>query len=236
MVRIGHGHRAPHCARGATSCSTRCPGSRCSTPTRISASNDPDGFKQTPRSCSDVLRRPTPRARSCSRCTSSTDTAPPTTAVLAAASQAGGLLVPFCRVNPHDGRGRAKPSARSSAGARGDQAAPARRGVHARSSRGPEDVRAGQRATLPVLIHAGRGIPALGRHAIAARRGVPGRAPDPRPRGRQRPRLDLASGARTARTCCSTPPGGSRPTCWRCSRWSRRDRSCSLTTRPTGTR
>ena len=47
-----------------------------------------------------------------------------------------------------------------------DQAPPARGAVHARPPRGPQARRARRRATLPVLIHAGRGIPALGLHAV----------------------------------------------------------------------
>ena len=47
-----------------------------------------------------------------------------------------------------------------------DQAPSPSRAVHARSSRGPAAGRDRRRATLPVLIHAGRGIPALGLHAV----------------------------------------------------------------------
>ena len=49
---------------------------------------------------------------------------------------------------------------------------------------------------VPVLIHAGRGIPALGRDTVRAVRRVPGRAADPRARGDLRPRLAVARAAR----------------------------------------
>ena len=49
---------------------------------------------------------------------------------------------------------------------------------------------------VPVLIHAGRGIPALGRADGAARRAQPGRAADPRPRRDLRPGLAVARAAR----------------------------------------
>ena len=48
---------------------------------------------------------------------------------------------------------------------------------------------------VPVLIHAGRGIPALGRAHRAARRAPPGRAADPRARGDLRPRVAVARAA-----------------------------------------
>ena len=49
---------------------------------------------------------------------------------------------------------------------------------------------------LPILVHAGRGIPALGRHAVELCERYPGHAADPRPRGDLRPVLDLGGGAR----------------------------------------
>ena len=41
--------------------------------------NDPDGMRQTPEELLAMLGSPTRAARSCSRCTSSTGTRPPTT-------------------------------------------------------------------------------------------------------------------------------------------------------------
>ncbi len=85
--------------------------------------------------------------------------------VLAAARNADGLLVPFCRVNPHD---RPVPEAERSLanGARGIK-------LHPRAEEFTLDhpnvrsiVALANERGLPVLIHAGRGIPALGLHAV----------------------------------------------------------------------
>jgi predicted TIM-barrel fold metal-dependent hydrolase len=76
-----------------------------------------------------------------------------------------GLLIPFCRVNPHDDP---VPEAERclAAGARGIK-------LHPRAEQFTLDhpevrrlVELANERTLPVLIHAGRGIPALGLHAV----------------------------------------------------------------------
>ena len=86
-------------------------------------------------------------------------------AVLAAARDADGLLVPFCRVNPHDSP---VPEAERSlaAGAKGIK-------LHPRAEQFTLDhpqvrsiVALANERSLPVLIHAGRGIPALGLDAV----------------------------------------------------------------------
>jgi uncharacterized protein len=86
--------------------------------------------------------------------------------VLAEAEAAGGRLVPFCRVDPHAGAA-AEAERCFDAGARGIK-------LHPRAERfrlaEPEVERAVALAAergLPVLVHAGRGIPALGRDALA---------------------------------------------------------------------
>ena len=127
--------------------------------------------------------------------------------VLAAARGAGWPARPVLPREPArrpGRRGRALPGRRRP----GDQAPPARRAVHAR----PPEVRA-----LVALAHercaAGPdprrprdpgARPARGR----ARRGVPGRAADPRPRRDLRPVAGSGASPPTTRTCCSTPPGG----------------------------
>ena len=117
--------------------------------------------------------------------------------VLAAARDSDGLLVPFCRVNPHDSP---VPEAERSLDERrqGDQASPARRAVHARPPEGPLARRARRRA-----LAAGPD-PRRPRHPRArparrpAGRGVPERPADPRPRRDLRPVLDLARRRRSA--------------------------------------
>src|SRR5919201_443249 len=85
--------------------------------------------------------------------------------VLAEAAESGGRLVPFCRVNPHDD---AVAEARRclDAGARGIK-------LHPRAERftmGETAVRdviaLAHERRVPVLIHAGRGIPALGQDTV----------------------------------------------------------------------
>src|SRR5207302_232342 len=79
-----------------------------------------------------------------------------------------GLLIPFCRVDPHD---NPLPEAERSLenGARGIK-------LHPRAEQFTLDhpnvrplIALAHERSLPVLIHAGRGIPALGLHAVQLR-------------------------------------------------------------------
>ena len=80
-----------------------------------------------------------------------------------------------------------------------DQAAPARRAVPARQPPELEPVFAlADERNLPVLVHAGRGIPALGRHALAVLRAPPGAPPDPGALRDLRPGMDLARDRRAS--------------------------------------
>jgi len=83
--------------------------------------------------------------------------------VIAAAHDSGGLFVPFCRVNPHD-HPVAEAERALGAGAQGIK-------LHPRAEEFTLDhpaVRSlfaiADERSLPVLVHAGRGIPALGVH------------------------------------------------------------------------
>ena len=86
-------------------------------------------------------------------------------AVLAWARESDGLLVPFCRVNPHDDP---VPEAERSlaAGARGIKLHPRAEQFTLDHPKVRSIVALAQERSLPVLIHAGRGIPALGLHAV----------------------------------------------------------------------
>jgi predicted TIM-barrel fold metal-dependent hydrolase len=85
--------------------------------------------------------------------------------VIQAALDTGGLLIPFCRVNPHvDPLPEAERCLAE--GARGIK-------LHPRAEQFTLDhpevrklVALAHERTLPILIHAGRGIPALGLHAV----------------------------------------------------------------------
>jgi uncharacterized protein len=86
-------------------------------------------------------------------------------AVLEAARASDGRLVPFCRVNPHD-----EPVAEAQrcleAGARGIKLHPRAEGFTLDHPAVASLVALAHERSLPVLIHAGRGIPALGLHAV----------------------------------------------------------------------
>jgi predicted TIM-barrel fold metal-dependent hydrolase len=89
-------------------------------------------------------------------------------AVLAAAQASGGRLVAFARLDPRDGAAAVAAEARRSleAGARGFKLHP-RGERHALDDRALDEVWAlAHERRLPVIVHAGRGIPALGAHAV----------------------------------------------------------------------
>jgi predicted TIM-barrel fold metal-dependent hydrolase len=126
--------------------------------------NDPDGFKQTPEELTATLR--SADARGCfvfpmhepSGYRGANDS------VIRTAQQSAGLMVPFCRVDPADDALREAERALE-LGAKGIK-------LHPRAEQfeldHPEVRRLfalADERSLPVLIHAGRGIPALGRHA-----------------------------------------------------------------------
>jgi predicted TIM-barrel fold metal-dependent hydrolase len=127
-------------------------------------SNDPDGYKQTPAELIEALGAAVARAvvfpmHEPDGYAAAND------AVLAAAAVQPERLVAFCRVSPHDG---ALSEARRAldAGARGIK-------LHPRAERFGMDepavaelVALAHERRVPVLIHAGRGIPALGQNTV----------------------------------------------------------------------
>jgi predicted TIM-barrel fold metal-dependent hydrolase len=127
-------------------------------------SNDPDGFGTTAEELVASLRRE--RARAVVFTAMEPEGYRVANArVIAEAASSEGTLVPFCRLDPHDDPiGEAERCL--AAGARGFK-------LHPRAERFELDLEsidplfalAGERR-LPVLIHAGRGIPALGRHVV----------------------------------------------------------------------
>jgi predicted TIM-barrel fold metal-dependent hydrolase len=126
--------------------------------------NDPDGMKQTPAELFAMLRGSGARGAFSFPFHEPDGYPPANDAVIAAAADSDGLLIPFCRVDPHD-----SPVAEArrclDAGARGIK-------LHPRAEEFTLDhpnvrpvVELAHERSLPVLIHAGRGIPALGLHA-----------------------------------------------------------------------
>jgi predicted TIM-barrel fold metal-dependent hydrolase len=127
--------------------------------------NDPDGFRQTADELTGVLERASARGvvfpmHEPDGYRDANDVA------IDAARASGGRLVAFCRIDPRDGA--AAEAARClDAGARGIK-------LHPRAERftlAEPGVRAvvalAHEHRVPVLIHAGRGIPALGRDTVA---------------------------------------------------------------------
>jgi predicted TIM-barrel fold metal-dependent hydrolase len=133
--------------------------------------NDPDGFKQEPEELLARMEYAGARAVFFPLC--EPDGYPPANdEALAAAEAAGGRLVPFCRVDPHQ---NALAEARRclDAGARGIKLHP-RAERFAMSEPAVKDLVAlADERGVPVLIHAGRGIPALGRDTLELARSYP---------------------------------------------------------------
>jgi predicted TIM-barrel fold metal-dependent hydrolase len=94
--------------------------------------------------------------------------------VIQVAADSEGRLVAFCRVDPNAGDAVAEAERSLDAGARGIKLHPRAEGF---SLDEPEVRRVFELAherEVPVLIHAGRGIPALGRHTVELARALPG--------------------------------------------------------------
>ena len=127
--------------------------------------NDPDGMSQTPEQLIGLLEMVHARGAFVFPMHEPDGYPPANDAVLEASSGTDSLLIPFCRVNPHDDPVREAERCLDR-GARGIK-------LHPRAENFTLDhpnVRAlvelaGERR-VPMLIHAGRGIPALGLHAV----------------------------------------------------------------------
>ena len=127
--------------------------------------NDPDGMRQSPEELLSVLEIAGARGAFVFPMHEPDGYRHANDAVLAAVNDSDGRLVAFCRVNPHD-RAVAEAERSLAAGARGIK-------LHPRAERFTLDhpgvrslVALADERSLPVLIHAGRGIPALGLHAV----------------------------------------------------------------------
>jgi hypothetical protein len=85
--------------------------------------------------------------------------------VLAVAAESDGRLAAFCRVSPHEGA-LAEAQRALDAGARGIKLHPRAERFGMAEPVVAELVALAHERRLPVLIHAGRGIPALGQHTV----------------------------------------------------------------------
>jgi uncharacterized protein len=135
-------------------------------------SNDPDGYRCTRAELVAALERIDGRAIVFPM--HEPEGYPPANdMVIEEAAAADGRLFPFCRVNPHD-----DPAAEArrclAAGARGIKLHPRAEGFTLDHPALQDVFALADDQRLPVLCHAGRGIPALGRHAADACGRYPG--------------------------------------------------------------
>jgi predicted TIM-barrel fold metal-dependent hydrolase len=135
--------------------------------------NDPDGMSQTPEELAHQLSTASARGAFVFPMHEPDGYRAANDMVIAAAARSDGLLTAFCRVSPN-GRGAAAEALRAlGAGAKGIK-------LHPRAEEFTLDHPAvaslaaiADERELPVLIHAGRGIPALGAHVVELARAYP---------------------------------------------------------------
>jgi predicted TIM-barrel fold metal-dependent hydrolase len=126
--------------------------------------NDPDGMKQSPAELMDVMARADARAVVFPM--HEPDGYPgPNDVAIEAAATSGGRLVSFCRLDPRD-----HPAAEArrclEAGAVGIKLHPRAERFTMSEPGVREIVAVAHERRVPILIHAGRGIPALGRDTV----------------------------------------------------------------------
>lgn len=126
--------------------------------------NDPDGYRQEPAELLAAIEAAGARAvffpmHEPGGYAAANDEA------LAAAARSEGRLVPFCRVNPHDGA-LAEATRCLDAGARGIKLHPRAEQFAMHEPAVRDLVALADERRVPVLIHAGRGIPALGSDTV----------------------------------------------------------------------
>src|SRR3954469_16697115 len=126
--------------------------------------NDPDGMKQTPQELMGVMERADARAIVFPM--HEPDGYPgPNDVAIGAAAGSGGRLVSFCRLDPRD-----SPAAEArrclDAGAVGIKLHPRAERFTLHEPGVREIVAVAHERRVPILIHAGRGIPALGQNTV----------------------------------------------------------------------
>jgi uncharacterized protein len=134
--------------------------------------HDPDGMRQSPPELLEGLRIAQARGAFVFPMHEPDGYPPANDMVLQAAATSNGLLVPFCRVNPHDGA-VAEAQRCLEAGARGIKLHPRAEGFTLEHPAMRPLVGLVHERDMPMLIHAGRGIPALGLHAVELAREFP---------------------------------------------------------------
>ena len=127
--------------------------------------NDPDGMSQTPEQLLGTLDIAGARGAFVFPMHEPDGYPAANDEVLAHARDAGDVLIPFCRVNPHDDA-LSEAERSLDAGMRGIKLHPRAEQFTLNHPAVRSLVALAHERTLPVLIHAGRGIPALGLHAV----------------------------------------------------------------------
>src|SRR3954466_8234613 len=130
-------------------------------------SNDPDGFRCSPEQLLEGLGRIGARAAGFTM--HEPDGYPPANdRILEEARASGGVLVPFCRLDPGvGGAGAAREAERClDAGARGIKLHPRAEQFRLEEPETEPLFAVANERGVPVLVHAGRGIPALGADAL----------------------------------------------------------------------
>jgi hypothetical protein len=136
--------------------------------------NDPDGMKQKPEELLAGLKLAHARGAFVFPMHEPDGYPPANDFVIAAAKEADGLLVPFCRLDPHADDALAEAERCLGNGARGFKFHPRAEQFTLDHPRVRDLVALAAERRLPVLIHAGRGIPALGLHAVELASDFPG--------------------------------------------------------------
>ena len=126
--------------------------------------NDPDGFKLKPEQLLAGLDALPGRA-AVFPMHEPDGYSQPNDGVIEEAARSGGRLVAFCRLDPHDDP-LAEATRCLEAGAAGIKLHPRAEQFELATPELSEVFELAAERRLPVLVHAGRGIPALGRHAV----------------------------------------------------------------------
>jgi predicted TIM-barrel fold metal-dependent hydrolase len=128
-------------------------------------SNDPDGFRCSAEQLLDALGEIGARAAVFTM--HEPDGYPPANdRVLAEAEASGGVLVPFCRLDPHAPGAATEAERCLDAGARGIKLHPRAEQFRLEEPETEPIFAVANERGVPVLVHAGRGIPALGSDAL----------------------------------------------------------------------
>ncbi len=128
--------------------------------------NDPDGMKQTPEQLLETLSLASARGAFVFPMHEPEGYPPANDFVIAAAAESAGALVPFCRIDPHSDDPAAEAERSLARGARGIKFHPRAENFTLDHPQVRKLVALADERRLPVMIHAGRGIPALGLHAV----------------------------------------------------------------------